>query len=244
MPKSTIRGIIILLLLLGLCNISTALYPTQWSFTYRADHASCIFGNGNVSIKIINGVGVLSTQIGNITHSPSKGTRISMKIISTISPQTIDSGIKIIIGKDEVFKSTLSSGKYDIHFYLKNTYTKKENFTVLLYNYGGEIKVEIENIQSTSSTNGFGEGLILTGIGISVVFMVLSILATTMYALKHTAKKSVEIEKQKNRKDEDSDEIIAVIAAAISICMNGREFRIISVEPSPWKLQGRLKNMR
>ncbi len=254
MQKILVAAVIGLFLLLigGSCYAAPAL--DYWNFSYNADNARYVLEDGgNMSVEIENGVAYLTTELYNLTKNLEKGMHITMNISVEVSPLSISSGMKIIIGKDVMIEKELHTGNETIEFYAMRTYNNTENFTIVLYSYGGKMKILIENIQIEKPQGGMGEGLILTGIGITVVFLVLGILAAVMYLLKPSAKEKKKeapkeiIEKKEARVDKNKEvdeEVVAAITGALSLYLGGKKFKIISVKPSPWKYYGRLKNMR
>ncbi|OYT58569.1 oxaloacetate decarboxylase [Euryarchaeota archaeon ex4484_178] len=248
-------AVIAVLLFLVLGTGSAAPSINYWQFTYNADNAEYVAEeHGNITVKLQNGVTYLTTELSNITEKLEKGMRVSINISVEVSPLSISSGIKIIIGEDVMLHRELQSGNETIEFYALKSYNGTDKFTIVLYDYGGEMSISLSRPCFEEPGGGLNEGLFLTGIGISVVFLVLGILAVVMYLLKPSGKKEEVVKKPEKPekvvkegmvvKKEVDEEVVAAITGALSLYLGGKKFRIISVKPSPWKYYGRLKDMR
>ncbi len=218
----------------------------DWSFTYNADSASFSMQNSNALIIIVNGIAYLST---NLSEPIEKGTRITLNLSAQADAMSIDYGMKIVIGGDVLLDSKLKNGAQSFQFYAMRTYNASEKLTIIFYNFGGKLDVKLEPLYIEKVKGGIDEGLILTGVGIPVVFVVLSILAAVMYFLKPRKKEEKkEIKEEKKmitmKEQEVDSEVIAAIAGALTLYLGGKKFKIISVKPSPWKYYGRLRMLR
>ncbi len=234
-------------ILLG-STIAMASLPSygDWSFTYNADSASFSMQNSNALITIVNGIAYLST---NLFEPIEKGTRITLNLSAQASAISIDYGIKIVISGDVLLDSKLKNGAQSFQFYALHTYNASETLTIIFYNFGGKLSVKLEPLYIEKVKGGIDEGLLLTGVGITVVFVVLSILAAVMYFLKPRKKEGKkEIKEEKKmmtiKEQEVDSEVIAAIAGALTLYLGGKKFKIISVKPSPWKYYGRLRMLR
>jgi len=256
MKKMLVLAVISLLFLLP--SFSVAATPPSWKFTYEADDATFYFSQDLMNVYIDNGVAYLTTQVFNLTEKLETGMRITINVTADVSPFTVSSGIKIIIGEDVMVDKKLYSGNHTFQFYSLRTYNSTDKFIIVLYSYGGEMRVTLDALPYIEKPRGgVNEGLFLTGIGISVVFLVLGILAVVMYLLKPSVKKEKKVVKKPEKvvkkgmvvkkeveEREVDEEVVAAITGALSLYLGGKKFRIISVKPSPWKYYGRLKNMR
>ncbi len=252
--KRLLVALILFSSLLALPTIHAAPASIPWEFNYTADNASFATNDGIVEIYVENGATYLSCNISNLTGSLQKGMRVVVNLTLQVSVESVSSGVKIIVGNDTMIHKSLSSGDFSLEFYALHDYNATDRFTIVLYDYGGKMDASLKSIYIEKPRGGLEEGGILTIVGISVVFMVLSILAAVMYMLKPRIKKKEEKppvkaekkeEKEKKQKEEEVDkEVIAAITGALSIYLGGKKFKIISVKPSPWKYYGRLKMMR
>ena len=218
----------------------------DWSFTYNADSASFSMQNSNALIIIVNGIAYLST---NLSEPIEKGTRITLNLSAQADAMSIDYGMKIVIGGDVLLDSKLKNGAQSFQFYALRTYNASETLTIIFYDFGGKFSVELEPLYIEKVKGGIDEGLLLTGVGITVVFVVLSILAAVMYFLKPRKKEGKkEIKEEKKminvKRQEVDSEVIAAISGALTLYLGGKKFKIISVKPSPWKYYGRLRMLR
>lgn len=243
-----------LVMLLTFAYASGGSMGSNWKVSYRADNLRVSSDNGWINMVLENGFVSLTTVLSNITSNPERGERISLSLITWVSPYTIDSGMRIIIGNDTVFKSSLSSGNKTVKFYLLKNYNATERFAVIFYDFGGSMDVKMSPVQVEKSKSGLNEGLLLSGIGMGVVFSVLGILAVVMYAFARFVgdeekdnkgeRSSKNVDMSSRSVEEMDEEVIAAITGAISLYLGGKKFRIISVRPSPWKYYGRMAGMR
>jgi Na+-transporting methylmalonyl-CoA/oxaloacetate decarboxylase gamma subunit len=256
MRRILVMTVISLLLLFAVSNVNSASTPS-WHFTYEAENANFTTSQDIMRVRVVNGIAYLTTDISNLTEKLETGMRITVNITVEVSPLVVNSGIKIIIGEDVMIDKKLYSGNYTLQFYSLHTYNSTDKFIIVLYSYGGEMDIAMETHPYIEKPRGgVNEGLFLTGVGISVVFLVLGILAVVMYLLKPSekmkkktvekpvVKKGVDVKEKKLMEREVDEEVVAAITGALSLYLGGRKFRIISVKPSPWKYYGRLKNMR
>ena len=218
----------------------------DWRFTYNADSASFSFQNSTALVTVVNGIAYLKT---NLSEPIEKGSRITLNLSVQASTMSIDQGIKIILGGDVLLDSKLKNGKQSFQFYALCTYNASDTLTLILYDFGGKLSVKLQPFYIEKVKGGLNEGLLLTGVGITVVFVVLSILASVMYLLKpknkEEKKKLKEVKKMMTIKEQEVDsEVIAAIVGALNLYLGGKKFKIINVKPSLWKYYGRLKMMR
>jgi len=239
--------ILTIFILLG-STLAMASLPSygNWRFNYNADSASFSIQNSSALVTVVNGIAYLRM---NLSEPIEKGSRITLDLSAQTSSTSIDQGIKIVIGRDVLIDSKLKNGMQSFQFYALHTYNASETLTIILYDFGGKLSVELQPLYIEKVKGGLGEGLFLTGVGISVVFVVLSILAAVMYLLKpknkEENKKRKEEKKMMNVKEQEVDsEVIAAIAGALSLYLGGKKFKIINVKPSLWKYYGRLRMMR
>ncbi len=211
---------------------------TEWKFHYSADYSNFTTNGTTARITVKNGVAWL---VSHLDSPLKKGTKIILEISTVISQESVNAGLKVSIANETILERKLINEHYSLQFYAQKTYEKGENISLIFYDVGGEMVVEISGIYFEMSEGGLNEGLLLTGVGISVVFVILSILAGIMYLLKPRKKRN---ENYENMSFELNDETIAVIATAVAMYLEGKKFRIISVKQSPWKYYGRLKIMR
>ncbi len=249
------KFLVLAALMLLLAPFSLCADASLWNFSYSGESASCAsLPDGSIEVNLTSGVAYLSTELSNITGTIEKGERISLNLTVWLSPYVISSGMKVVIGNDTVFSTTLSSGTVSYHFYVIRNYNSTARIVIVLYSYGGNMRLHMSPLLFEKPKKGLPEGFFLSGVGISVVFSVLGILAVVMYALGSTIKekeKKDEMYAPESSRDSSSrsveemdDEIIAAITGAIALYLGGKKFRIISVKPSPWKLYGRLSSMR
>ncbi len=248
---------LILLIFLSAAN-GSSMAPAQipWEFRYNADNATLSFSDGIVELYVKNGAAYLSCNVSALTDSLDKGMRIVINLTADISLESVNAGVKVVLGNDTMIQKPLESGEATLEFYTLHDYNSTDKLTIVLYDYGGNMQVSIYDVYVEKPRGGLDEGVMLTIVGISVVFMVLGILAAVMYLLKPRIKIKKEKEKPvpKEKKEEKKEqkkpeegvdkEVIAAITGALSIYLGGKKFRIISVKPSPWKYYGRLKMMR
>ena len=232
-----ITPLLVVSLLLSLSPATHVGYE-NWEFSYTGDWGNITMGDG-VSITISNGVAYFRGSLGNV----SQGAMITLNLTASVSPESVEAGIKIVLGDDTAVESELKSGNYSFQMHAEG-----DEMLIVLYDYGGNMTVDLENLWVEEPKEGLSEGLVLTGVGITVVFLVLGILAGVMYLLKPRRKevKNMErkIEPQGNEISGVEPEVVAAITGALSLYLGGKKFRIISVKESPWKYYGRLKNMR
>ncbi len=243
-----------LIILLTFAYASGEGVNANWNVSYRADHFRVSSQGGWINIILENGFASLTTTLSNITTHPEEGARVSVNVQTYISPSTLMSGMKIIIGNDTVFKSVLTDGNKTVEFYLLKNYNATERFAVIFYDFGGSMDVKMSPIHVEKSRNSLNEGFLLSGIGMGVVFSVLGILAVVMYSFARfmgdeeknnkDEKPSKKVDTSSRSVEEMDEEVIAAITGAISLYLGGRRFRIISVKPSPWKYYGRMAGMR
>ncbi len=254
------KGIMVLIFLSLILSPASSLASSTeipWDrVSYQADNATYWMQGEVMNIELENGVIYLASTIGNLTGSLEKGTKVVFNLTVEISPQTVLSGIKVVVGNDTVIHRSLGNGDHTIEFFSMRNYNATDEFLIVLYDYGGVMRVSLGSVHVEKAKGGLGEGALLTGVGISVVFLVLGILAVVMCLLKPSVKKErkrevaekikageKKIERRPEKRKVDS-EVVAAITAALNYYLGGRKFRIVSVKPSPWKYYGRLKSMR
>jgi len=257
--KKLLSLLLLILFLLPYSTASSTYLPSYQHWNFSGENFTTQLLNSSLMLSLQNGVAMISTKL---LQDLKKGMEGNLNISVKISPETIIAGLKILVGNDTIMeKRVTKSGRYSLDFHMLKDYKKGENFTIVVYNIGGSITLTISPIDFKVPKGGAGEGLLLSGIGISVVFLVLGILAAIMYALKYLVKEEIslsqpsqskekgeKVEKEEKReigKEEGIDrDTVAAIMGALSLYFRGRKFKIISIKPSPWKYYGRLKNMR
>ncbi len=261
--KYAVPFLITAILFISFAYSSGQYFPaySQWQFSYEATNATFETVDSVSTLYVENGVAKLSTlTLENLT----KGFKAILNLTVSLSPESVISGLRVLVNGEVIFHKIFEeSGNYSIVFFIIDNYQAGSNFTLSFYDIGGKLRVEMEPMRIQVPSEGLSEGLLLTGIGITVVFAVLSILAVIMYLLKpgifggskeRKEKKGVtNIRKEKevvattrsiSGEKEVDEEIVAAITGALSLYLGGRKFRIISVKASPWKYYGRLKQMR
>ncbi len=244
--RAQLLVLLTLLLLAGGASAESVVGYQGWDFSYDASWANVTYGE-MTEIRVYDGVAYLSGILRNI----SEDSLITLHIYANVSPYVVSSGIRLLLNDTVVEEMELESGEHLVQFHSTESY-KEVEMTILVYAYGGNISVGISPITIEEPRGGVDEGLTLSAVGISVVFAVLGILAGVMYLLKprgneveeRKKEKNMEVESMEAKVNEVSPETVAAIAGALSLYLGGKKFRIISVEPSPWKVYGRLKNMR
>ncbi len=258
--KYVVPFLITAILLMSFAYSSGQCFPaySQWQFSYEATNATFETVNAVTTLYVENGVAKLSTlTLENLT----KGFKVILNLTVSLSPESVMAGLRVFVNDEIIFHKIFEEGgNYSVEFFMINNYPAGSNFTLSFYDIGGKLKVQMQPLKIQVPGGGLSEGLLLTGIGITVVFAVLSILAVIMYFLKpgilgeRREKKEVTaarkerpaaIRKPLIREEKEVDEeIVAAITGALSLYLGGKKFRIINVKASPWKYYGRLKQMR
>jgi len=208
----------------------------EWSFHYSGDWGNISYGDG-ARVVIDNGAAYLNSSLGEVQEDAI----ISLNISVEVSPESVSSGIKIVLSNQTVVDEKLVSGEYSINFHS----TGSGDILIILYDYGGNMSVHLSPLHIRIPESGLSVGLSLSVVGITIVFLVLGILAGVMYLLKPRVEESVERENEIVEEVSEMDpELVAAITAAISAYLGEKRFKIISVKPSPWKYYGRYRMMR
>ncbi len=250
---------IVLFLLLFFVGTVYAQIPSdysRWNFSYTGEYGHFTACNESADIVLTNGTGYMTTTL---VESISPGDIIILNLTYNLSPYTVFAGIKIIVGNEVAYNKQFENIASSVvaEFHVSKDHLKGEVFRIMLYSYGGNSTFTIEKLSVIVPKSGFSEGLLLSGMGITMVFFVLSILAAVMYlntkiiskeesqtAAKKQEKQAVVSKPHNIKKETVSEEEIAIITAAINAYMVGKKFRIISVKKSPWKYYGRLAMLR
>ncbi len=257
MRGAKLIGIVLIpILLIPLVSASDLSVPPydSWYFEAQGENTFSV-ENSTAHLLLKNGVATLYTYLpGHI----KKGTIFILNITVSLSPATVVSGIKVMMGNDTLLNEKLSEDrrKYSLQIFALKDYEKGAKFSIIIYNLGGEISAVLAPVRLEIPRGGIETGLLLTGVGISTVFLVLGILAAVMYLMKPRERRREKGEKEKikkrevrkeviaSQKSEVDEETVAAIAGALSLYLGGKKFRIVSVKPSPWKYYGRLKALR
>ena len=254
--KQTAITVLLLIFFAGTVCAQIPYDYSNWNFSYAGEYGHFTAHNESADIVLTNGTGYLTTAL---VEALAPGDIILLNLTYNLSPYTVFAGIKIIVGDEVVYNKQFESIASSVvaEFHVNKDHIKGEEFRIMLYSYGGNSTFTIEKLSVIVPKSGFSEGLLLSGMGITMVFFVLSILAAVMYlntkiiskeesqtAAKKQEKQAVISKPQKIKKETVSEEEIAVITAAISAYMEGKKFRIISVKKSPWKYYGRLAMLR
>ncbi|NPA74466.1 MAG: OadG family protein [Euryarchaeota archaeon] len=243
--KNAVVPIIIFVFVSSLASGTSPYLPpyTDWQFSYEASNAT--FAPEKAEIYVNNGYANLSASL---LKSIDEGMHFTLNLSAEVSPAAIETGVILILNGHQVLKQKLDSGKNTLSFFATENYPKGTDITLIVYCYGANVHLTLSPAVIQKPRGGIDEGLLLTGVGITVVFTVLSILAGVMYTLKIiTSKKEKEAKKLAVKnvdKSEISPEVLAAITAALEAYMHGKKFKIISVKPSVWKLYGRMNMMR
>jgi Na+-transporting methylmalonyl-CoA/oxaloacetate decarboxylase gamma subunit len=203
--KRLLVVLIPLFLLLAFPAVHAAPSGIPWEFNYTADNATFSTNNGIVEIYLENGVAYLSCNISDLTGGLQKGMKVVVNLTLQVSVESVSSGVKIIVGNDTMIQRSLNSGDFSLEFHSLHNYNATDKFTIVLYDYGGNINASLKGIYIEKLKGGVDEGLLLTGIGITVVFVVLSILALVMYVFKPKIKKKEEAIQVKVEKKEEKE---------------------------------------
>jgi Na+-transporting methylmalonyl-CoA/oxaloacetate decarboxylase gamma subunit len=192
-----------------------------------------------------------SLQISATIENLEKGDRISIPFQYNVSENAVIAGFRVLInGEESISRELIYSGEGYINITVPED-TEKMRMTIMFYVVQGSIHLSLYEGRIISPPKGWESGLLISGVGITVVFLVLGILSAVMYGFEFIEKGS---EKEEKKEEEPmmsvekaasiSPEDIVAIAAAIQEYLKGRKVRIISVKPSPWKYYGRMMNMR
>lgn len=238
----SIATLIILILVLSSSVAFSQEYNSGWTFS----NENYVLESGkNITIKFSNDTFRMSREI----HNLAKGDRISLDFEYNVSFMTAFAGYRILINGQEKRSSKLSSeGREEITIPLERD-MDVINITLMFFAIQGQIMIIVGDVNVQEPPNGIDSGLLISGIGITVVFTVLGILSLTMYVLGFFEKMQVESEEKQEILEEGlnmsptREEMVAIMAA-IQEYMKGKRFRVISVKPSPWKYYGRIMNMR
>ncbi len=225
-------------------NSSSQVVPpyNEWLFAANADYSNHTFNDTWVSIKLKNGMIILQT---NLKSSIKSGTEIQLRVVGDASPSSVYAGLKVIVNNDTLLDRKISHCDTTYRFYALRDYHTGDHIKILVYDIGGNMTIHLNKLIFEFSKGGISNGVFLAGIGITVVFTVLGILALIMYLQKYFVKpRDMTVDGEKGKTKNKEDEIIAAIAAAIRMYLEGKRFKIISVKPSPWKHYGRIARMR
>lgn len=245
-------AILFTFLLLSPFAIATGNYlPSydSWDFESNADNSTYEVRDSQANIFLENGVISISTYL---LKDIKKGTFFRLNVSWNISVCSVMAGIKVMINNDTLLEKSISGKNEELlEITALRDYKKGASFVIIFYNLGGSMHLNLKPIKVEIPKNDITTGLFLSGIGISVVFIVLGILAAIIYIMKYImAPKKKESErgettvKEKKEKKEIDEETVAAITGALSLYLGGKKFRIVSVKPSPWKYYGRLKSLR
>ena len=250
MFRMVVPSILVCVLLAGetfaVGSASYTLPYSEWQFKSRAENATWNVRGTSARVTIVEGYIHLSSIL---SRKVMEGMRVSLNISVDRAASTITSGLEIIIGNGIVEKKDTSTGQYSLSFYLMKNYNSGTPIMIVIYSYGGNCTVTLNSFHFEIQKGGITEGLFLTGMGITVVFAVLGLLAGVMYVLKSkTHKNNAEEKMMMNdiniEKKKIDDETLTAITAVLNMYLQGKKFRIINVKSSPWKYYGRINIMR
>ncbi len=217
----------------------------EWSRWEFSDMSKIQIDDGVLRIHISNESLEARAVFGGI----EKGDRISMRLEYHASKLSVVSGLRVEVDGGEGSRMDLIDSGVR---YINITCTRGGDLGVSLVFYvvQGSLWVNVSSGKIVSPPRGVESGLLISGVGITTVFIVLGLLSGVMYAFG-----ALEREEREEKEEEVKDvanahvngippEDLVAIMAAIQEYMKGRKFRIISVKPSPWKYYGRLVSMR
>ncbi len=239
--KSWIKIIAIFVSLFFVPLAHAASFPSWSSWHYSTPSLVQISGE-NMEIKLKN----QSLSMNNNLNM-QRGEKLSILLSFNVGKYSTFAGYKVFLNNESVREKQLV-GQGNI--YLNISAPENSNYKITLYFYviQGSLNIHLSNGKIVAVPNSWDEGLLISGIGITTVFGVLGLLSVIMYGMKFGEKKEkneeeVNKEVQVKKEENTPDEIIA-ITAAIEAYMHGKKFKILSVEPSPWKYYGRMNVTR
>ncbi len=239
------RIVPLILILLFVPAVQAAQFSPWNNWTFSNANYVRIEG-GNLLVNFSND----SLQMASTVHGMEKGDKISIHLQYTVSELAVIAGFRVIVNGEELEnRELISSGSAYINITAPED-MKSVDIVIVLYVVQGTFTATVFPGEIISPPKGLDSGLLISGVGITVVFIVLGLLSAIMYGFGVIERGEEEVEKEEVKEMESMKqegippEDLVAITAAIQEYMKGKRFRIISVKPSPWKHYGRLVNMR